>query len=62
MKDECQDFVHTYADELIEMLIADLKPEEVCVYLKMCSDNKPAKQLSAYVYKFVGGNVGKYYL
>lgn len=60
MNEECQDFVKTYSDELVEMLIADLKPEEVCVYLKLCSDHKPSKQLPPYVYKHVGGNIGKY--
>lgn len=33
---ECDDFVATYSHELIEMLIADLEPQEVCVYLKLC--------------------------
>lgn len=58
MQGECQDFVHTYTDELIEMLIADLKPEEVCVYLKLCTDNKPAKGIPLFVP--VVGNVGEY--
>lgn len=39
---ECQDFVNTYSDELVKMLIADLNPQEVCVYLKLCTDKKPA--------------------
>ncbi|KAJ3665487.1 hypothetical protein Zmor_000980 [Zophobas morio] len=38
---ECNDFVNTYTNELVELLIADLTPQEVCVYLKLCSDNKP---------------------
>lgn len=59
MNEECQDFVKTYTDELVEMLLADLKPEEVCVYLKLCTDNKPAKGLPPYVYQKVGGNVGE---
>lgn len=41
LKPECTDFVNTYTDELIEMLIADFKPEEVCVYLKLCTDKSP---------------------
>lgn len=41
LKQECQDFVNTYADELVDMLIADLNPQEVCVYLKLCEDKKP---------------------
>lgn len=59
MKEECQDFVDTYTNELVEMLIADLKPEEVCVYLKLCSDNKPSQQLPPYVYKHYGGDIRK---
>ncbi|XP_045460205.1 prosaposin isoform X2 [Harmonia axyridis] len=39
---ECQAFVDTYTDQLVGMLIADLNPQEVCVYLKLCTDNKPA--------------------
>lgn len=35
------DFVHTYANELVEMLVADLSPQEVCVYLKLCEDKGP---------------------
>ncbi|XP_044760968.1 prosaposin isoform X2 [Coccinella septempunctata] len=42
---ECQQFVDTYTDELVEMLIADLNPQEVCVYLKLCTDNKPAPEV-----------------
>ncbi|XP_044260059.1 prosaposin [Tribolium madens] len=46
---ECNDFVNTYTDELVQLLIADLNPQEVCVYLKLCSDNKPPSG-------FVGGD------
>lgn len=42
LKQECQDFVNTYADELVDMLVADLNPQEVCVYLKLCDDKQPA--------------------
>lgn len=37
--------MNTYADELVEMLIADLNPQEVCVYLKLCTDKQPAAPL-----------------
>lgn len=37
---ECTDFVQAYSKELVEMLIADLSPSEVCVYLKLCDQNK----------------------
>lgn len=45
LKQECNDFVNTYTDELIEMFIADLTPQEICVFLKLCDDKKPAKTL-----------------
>lgn len=61
MNEECQDFVKTYTDELIEMLIADLNPEEVCVYLKLCSDSKPSREVPLYISNSIGGNVGMYY-
>ena len=46
---ECVDFVNTYTNELIEMLEADLTPQEVCVYLKLCNDTKPAEPLPAVI-------------
>ncbi|XP_017039360.1 prosaposin [Drosophila ficusphila] len=36
LKDECVDFVKTYSNELIDMLITDFKPQEICVQLKLC--------------------------
>lgn len=38
---ECVDFVDTYSSELVEMLITDFTPQQICVYLKLCPDNKP---------------------
>lgn len=49
LKPECTDFVNTYTDELIEMLIADFKPQEVCVFLKLCSDTTPVSEVTYYV-------------
>ncbi|KAL4713339.1 hypothetical protein ACJJTC_006807 [Scirpophaga incertulas] len=40
LRAECTDFVDTYTDELVQMLIADLNAQEVCVYLKLCTDTK----------------------
>lgn len=37
---ECVDFVETYSNELIDMLITDFKPEEICVQLKLCPKTK----------------------
>lgn len=36
LSNQCNDFVASYTKELIEMLLADLNPQEVCVYLKVC--------------------------
>jgi len=38
---ECQDFVDTYSKELLEMLMKDFTPQEICVYLKLCTDSAP---------------------
>ncbi|KAJ8962207.1 hypothetical protein NQ318_018176, partial [Aromia moschata] len=58
LKEECEDFVSTYTNELVEMLIADLKPEEVCVYLKLCTDDRPMSNLPPYINSnFFGGNI-----
>ncbi|XP_050459796.1 prosaposin isoform X1 [Cataglyphis hispanica] len=40
LTDQCTDFVKAYSKELIEMLLADLTPSEVCVYLKLCDQTK----------------------
>ncbi|XP_020811179.1 uncharacterized protein LOC110186369 [Drosophila serrata] len=40
LKDECVDFVNTYSNELIDMLITDFKPQEICVQLKLCPKSK----------------------
>lgn len=37
---ECDNFVDTYSEQLVEMLIADFTPQEVCVYIKLCNTNK----------------------
>ena len=33
---ECRDFVDEYEEELVDMLIADFTPKEICTYLKLC--------------------------
>lgn len=45
IKAECVDFVNTYSDELVEMLFTDFTPQEICVYLKLCTDKTPAPTL-----------------
>lgn len=39
LKSECVDFVETYMNELIDMLITDFKPQEICVAIKLCQNS-----------------------
>ncbi|XP_041981826.1 uncharacterized protein LOC121735180 [Aricia agestis] len=39
LRTECVDFVDTYTKQLIEMLVADMNAQEICVYLKLCKDD-----------------------
>ena len=48
LKAECNDFIQTYTNELIEMLVGDFTAQEVCVYLKLCTDNKPDMSMIAF--------------
>lgn len=41
LKLECTDFVDTYSAELVEMLVSDFTPQEICLYLKLCVDQRP---------------------
>lgn len=38
LRTECVDFVETYSEQLIEMLITHMNAQEICVYLKLCKD------------------------
>ncbi|XP_051165027.1 prosaposin isoform X2 [Leptopilina boulardi] len=38
--EECNDLVKGYSRELIEMLLADLTPQEVCTSIKLCDPQK----------------------
>lgn len=33
---ECNDFVNQYADAVIQLLVASLKPDEICAVMKLC--------------------------
>lgn len=37
---QCESFVQEYSKQVMEMIIADLTPQEVCVYLKLCDPEK----------------------
>lgn len=59
--DECDDFVNTYSNQLVDMLIADMNPQEVCVYLKLCTDKEPPKVVPiAGPEVTYGGEIGKF--
>ncbi|XP_071455628.1 prosaposin [Hetaerina americana] len=37
---QCDALVDSYTEELVDMLIADFTPQEVCVYLRLCTGGK----------------------
>ncbi|XP_069698221.1 uncharacterized protein Sap-r [Periplaneta americana] len=36
LSSECKSFVDKYEEILIEMLVADFTPQEICIYIKLC--------------------------
>ncbi|XP_047019837.1 uncharacterized protein LOC124630146 [Helicoverpa zea] len=38
LRTECVDFVDTYSPQLVEMLVANMNAQEICVFLKLCKD------------------------
>jgi saposin len=40
---DCRNFVDTYEEQLVEMLIADFTPQEICTYLKLCDPTRKEK-------------------
>jgi len=50
---ECNDFVETYTAELLKMLADDFTPQQICVYIKVCTDAKEAD----YVPIAAGGDI-----
>ncbi|XP_014208799.1 uncharacterized protein LOC106639616 [Copidosoma floridanum] len=41
--DQCENFVHEYSAYIIDAMIADFTPTEVCVYLKICESSQDVK-------------------
>ncbi|KAG6445744.1 uncharacterized protein LOC115440590 isoform X2 [Manduca sexta] len=39
LRTECVDFVDTYTKQLVEMLVANMDAQEICVYLKLCKND-----------------------
>lgn len=60
MAQECKDFVDTYSQQLVDMLIADLNAQEICVYLKLCTDKRPDNEPATTVLEIhYGGEIGE---
>lgn len=58
MKLECTDFIETYTNELVTMLVDDFTPEAICVQLRLCDPQKPTKP--DYLQPIeLGGDIGK---
>ncbi|CAG4983570.1 unnamed protein product [Parnassius apollo] len=38
LRTECVDFVDSYTKQLVEMLVANMNAQEICVFLKLCKD------------------------
>ena len=36
---QCTEFVKTYSDEVVEMILADFTPQEACTFIKLCTDD-----------------------
>lgn len=47
--EECTELVKGYTKELIELLLADLTPQEICVYIKLCNTDKNPSSRSEFV-------------
>lgn len=41
---ECDNFVEVYSKQLVDALVADFSPQEVCVYINLCSANKSSEE------------------
>lgn len=37
LRAECNDFVKTYTDELVDKLAEDFSPQQICLYLRLCT-------------------------
>ena len=41
---QCTEFVKDYTDEVVDMLLADFTPQDACIFITLCSDNKISYQ------------------
>ncbi|CAK9829953.1 PSAP [Anthophora retusa] len=49
LAEECTDLVKGYSKELVELLLADLTPQEVCVFMELCEDEKYSDKKSEFI-------------
>lgn len=45
LKEDCLEFVTKFSEDLIDMIIADFTPEEICVFAKLCDPPPHAPKL-----------------
>lgn len=50
-KQECTDFVSNELESILDMVIAQIKPEEMCVLLSVCQPKT--------IDESIGGDIGK---
>jgi saposin len=43
LKSQCVEFVNTYSNEVVDMILANFTPQEACVFIKLCDDNQPKR-------------------
>lgn len=50
---QCVDLVKIYSKELIQLLLNDMSPEEVCAYIKLCDPPKDSEHQASFGEKVV---------
>jgi hypothetical protein len=43
IEDQCDDYIDKYTDAIIEFVLKDLTPDEICAELKLCQVEIPPK-------------------
>lgn len=55
LRSPCVDFVDTYTEQLVEMLVANMNAQEICVFLKICTAEVQ------HPFKITHGQIDKYH-
>lgn len=42
---QCQEFVHSYSAEVVDMVLSNFTPEEACVFIKICTNDKGHEEI-----------------